>query len=232
MLLPLHGAGGGVEKFKTERNKMTRGVKAGTINRSEVMRQAVLMLYAIHKDEGTIPTSARFLFYELVAREIIEKGGLKKRPDQEVINALTQLRKSGQIPWDGIVDETRSIEDYRGAVSIADGVADRIRYIHLDPWHGSAPMILCESRSLVGALRNVAQRYRFKSRRLTASAADSCTPILLQHLSRVSGSFQQAIWISAVAILMTTTGACWSQLLARCTGSASPSRRIKSNSIT
>ena len=38
------------------------------------------------------------------------------------IDALTNLRESGQIPWDAIVDETRSLDDFTGFKSIAEGV--------------------------------------------------------------------------------------------------------------
>jgi hypothetical protein len=31
-----------------------------------------------------------------------------------VIDAITDLRESGDIPWGAIVDETRSIDDYTG----------------------------------------------------------------------------------------------------------------------
>jgi len=73
--------------------------------------------------------------------------------------ALTQLRENGDIPWNWIVDETRSLKDYSGPSTITEGVLDRLPCIKLDPWHGDVPLILTESRSLAGCLRPVAIRY-------------------------------------------------------------------------
>ena len=60
------------------------------------------------------------------------------------------------MPWDWIVDETRSLEDYTGYPTIKQGVLAQLPYIKLDPWRGRAPLILTESRSLAGVLRAVA----------------------------------------------------------------------------
>src|SRR5262249_58982819 len=62
--------------------------------------------------------------------------------------------------WDWIVDETRSLDDYTGYPSIKDGVFAQLPYVGLDPWRGRALMILTESRSLAGVLRDVVVEYR------------------------------------------------------------------------
>jgi hypothetical protein len=105
-----------------------------------------------------LPTSARFLFYELVMKNIISKSG--DRPDQIVINALTSLRESGEIPWEWIADETRSLENFTGYSSIRSGLLAYLDMIELDPWLGDYPLVLCESRSLGGVLRTLAREYR------------------------------------------------------------------------
>src|SRR5262245_61867371 len=130
------------------------------MSKAAQLRSALLALLEEHERDAALPTSGRFLFYELVARGIIskEKTGAR-RPDQDMTEALTQLRENGDIPWDWIVDETRSLEDYSGSRSIAEGVLDRLPYIRLDPWNGAVPLILCESRSLAGCLRQVVRRY-------------------------------------------------------------------------
>jgi hypothetical protein len=82
------------------------------------LREALLTLLQEHLRDGALPTSARFLFYELVARGIISKdapppkAGKKttRRPDQYMGDALTDLRENGEVPWDWIADETRSLE--------------------------------------------------------------------------------------------------------------------------
>jgi hypothetical protein len=114
--------------------------------------------------EDGLPTNARFLFYELVQRGVLKKkpdhaAKAGRRADQDLHDALTYLREKGFVPWDWIEDETRSLDDYTGWSTIkAWGVAS-VEYIRLDPWRGSAPMILTESRAVRGALRKLADRY-------------------------------------------------------------------------
>jgi hypothetical protein len=141
------------------------------VSKIESLRQHVLGLYREHLAAGMLPTSIRFLFYELVALSIISKqasGVLRpgavgqRRPDQDVIDAITSLRESGLIPWNAIVDETRSLNDYSGFRSIAEGVSAYLNVIELDPWNGYTPLILTESRSLAGVLRALMREYRVK----------------------------------------------------------------------
>jgi len=125
------------------------------------LRDLLFDLLQEHDADGTIPTNARFLFYELVQRGQLskEKTGAR-RPDQNLHDALTDIREDGRIPWDWIVDETRSLDDYTGYGSIKDGVLAQLPYITLDPWRSRSPMILTESRSLAGVLRENVVEYR------------------------------------------------------------------------
>ena len=77
------------------------------------MRELLLALMEEHERDGALPTSVRFLFYELVQRGQIPKKA-KGRTDRLVSEALMDLRESGQVAWDDIVDETRDLEDYTG----------------------------------------------------------------------------------------------------------------------
>jgi hypothetical protein len=113
-----------------------------------------------HERDGTIPTNIRFLFYELVQRGQISKVATGvRRADQDLHDAVMDLRESGRIPWAWIVDETRSIEDYAGYPSIKEGVLTVLPGIPLDPWRGNAPLHLTESRSLAGVLRHIVRDY-------------------------------------------------------------------------
>jgi hypothetical protein len=125
------------------------------------LRALLFNLLQEHEQDGTLPTNARFLFYELVQRGQLskEKTGAR-RPDQDLHDALTDIREDGRIPWDWIIDETRSLDDYTGYKTIKDGVLARLPYIALDPWRSRPPMILTESRSLAGVLRHVSAGYR------------------------------------------------------------------------
>lgn len=136
---------------------------------AEELRQHVMRLYQRHVATGMIPTSIRFLFYELIAASIISKqtsGVLKpgakgqRRADQNLIDAITILREHGHIPWDHIVDETRSLDDFSGYSSIAEGIEAYVDAVDLDPWDGDWPLILTESRSLAGVLRVLIREYR------------------------------------------------------------------------
>src|SRR5215510_1555533 len=130
-------------------------------SKNGALRDLLLGLLREHERDGTIPTNARFLFYELVQRGQLskEKTGAR-RPDQNLHDALTDLREDGRIPWDWIVDETRSLDDYTGYPTVKQGVLSQLPYIGLDPWRGRAPMSLTESRSLAGVLRHIVVEYR------------------------------------------------------------------------
>ena len=130
------------------------------------LRLVLLELLAEHDRNGEIPTSGRFLFYELVQRRFISKakkpGGGGRRSDQDMTKALTDLRKDGAVPWNWIVDETRSLEDFTGSATIREWVLEFLPQARLDVWAGAAPLILTESRSLAGVLRNLSRQYAVK----------------------------------------------------------------------
>src|SRR5215212_2241703 len=139
------------------------GTKAGRYQR------ACLELLREHEVDGAIPTSIRFLFYELFDRSVVPKvyrypdGTEKKRtPSQDISDAVTVLREldSGPIPWSWIVDETRSLDDWRYASSVQSYVEEVLPVARIDVWDGEKPpLILCESRSLAGVLRDIAEDY-------------------------------------------------------------------------
>jgi hypothetical protein len=124
------------------------------------LRDLLVSLLQEHERDGALPTSARFLFYELVQRGQLSKQSTgARRPDQDLHDALTDIREDGRVPWNWIVDETRNLDDYTGYASIKDGVLSKLPYIVIDPWR-RAPLILTESRSLAGVLREIVSDYR------------------------------------------------------------------------
>jgi hypothetical protein len=125
------------------------------------LRDLLIALCQEHERDGALPTSARFLYYELVQRgQLSKKRTGARRPDQNLHDALFDIREDGRIPWDWIVDETRSLDDYTGYTSIKDGVLSQLPYVRLDPWGDRPPFILTESRSLAGVLRGIVSEYR------------------------------------------------------------------------
>jgi hypothetical protein len=131
------------------------------------LQRACLALLTEHDEDGALPTSGRFLFYELEQRAVIPKSYLddqgRKRPRQpsgDVADALTHLRQHGLVPWAWIVDETRSVATWQYAPTVAAYVAEAVARARIDLWAGQPPpLILCESRSLAGVLRDVAATY-------------------------------------------------------------------------
>ena len=122
------------------------------------VRTALMYLIEQHRNDGALPTSVRFLFYELVMQRIIAKEG--NRPDKVVSAALTDLREDGLVPWDDIVDETRELFDYTGSPTVAEDWLMYLGSACLDPWRSNVPLILTESRSLAGVLRAQCRDYR------------------------------------------------------------------------
>jgi hypothetical protein len=143
----------------------------------ERLRRALLDLLARHRADDTLPTNIRFMFYELEMAGLVFKKKLKGAPRgsmpdaDDVSDALTDLREKGEVPWDWIVDETRSVSDYTGWTDLGEGAVAAIERLRLDPWDGFAPLILTESRSLAGTLRNLAYEYRV----LLAATNGACT---------------------------------------------------------
>jgi hypothetical protein len=116
-----------------------------------------------HAGSGALPTSIRFLFYELIqdkaiTKKPIEKG--KRLPSQDLSDALMELRRAGRIPWGWIVDETRALDSWRFDETVYAYASAAVDDARIDCWAGDpAPLILTESRSLAGVLRGVAARY-------------------------------------------------------------------------
>lgn len=141
------------------------------------LRDAVLVCYNKHKSDGLLPTSCRFIFYELEAQGVIPKkypdkpdgnGGFreaKRTPSQDVSVALTYWREKGIIPWADIKDETRSVSRWDLVpISVTESLHD-ILDPEKDPrvswWRPSTPpIIICESRSLSGVLDTLAYEFQ------------------------------------------------------------------------
>src|SRR5262245_45080933 len=125
------------------------------------LQRVVLERLRLHERDGELPTSARFLLYELVQAGILTKAKKDsgRRPDQALSEALMRLREIGLVPWEWIVDETRSLEDFTGWSSVFTWATTMVDHVRLDPWAGNAPTIITESRSLSGVLRDLANEY-------------------------------------------------------------------------
>lgn len=132
------------------------------------LQRKVLEMLRARERIDMLPTNIRFLFYELVQIGFIPKnapppkkpGQKGRRADQNLTDAVMYLREQGLVPWDWIEDETRHLDEWGYAATVAEYVADAVDYARIDCWGGERPpMILTESRSLAGVLRRVAAEY-------------------------------------------------------------------------
>ena len=132
------------------------------------MQRLVLGLLRQHQTRGELPTSSRFLFYELLSRGVVSKSGpgesrrgTADHPrEQEVIDAVMAVRRAGAVPWSWIADETRRVREWEHSPTVLDFTRRSVDVARLNPWHpAEPPLILTESRSLAGVLAPVAAEY-------------------------------------------------------------------------
>jgi hypothetical protein len=139
-----------------------RGTKAYRLR--EWLHQNILR----RREEGQIPTTGRFLFYEAVMAKLVEKDRKKRadgkkgrRPDQDLGDELTWLREHDDlVGWNEIVDRTRHISDYRGYPTVLDGVLTQLPLIGLDRWDSHSPLVIVESESLAGLYQPLVESNR------------------------------------------------------------------------
>jgi hypothetical protein len=117
---------------------------------------------------GEIPTSNRFLFYELEQAGLVSKraknldgSDSKRKPDQNLIEATTHLREIGLVPWNWIVDESRDVSSHFAPDTVADYMTTMAKHATINRFLGvPVPVILCESRGVGGVLeRGVCDDY-------------------------------------------------------------------------
>lgn len=136
-------------------------------------REAVLALLNEHAaDPDGLPTTIRFIFYELEQRGLAQKP----KPDdarrnrrrsigwppgsQDITDAVTSLRNDGAVPWDWIADTERSLADWLYADTVADYLRDRLPEARINPWRpDSPPLILTESNGMAEVLNRIASEY-------------------------------------------------------------------------
>lgn len=140
---------------------MTAQTLSSPTSKAGRLQRALLDRLQAHDADGMLPTSGRFLYYELITDGVLSKTRTgARRTDQDMTDALTHLREIGLVPWDWIIDETRELTAWATSATVADFVSGQVRYASLDRWSGEpAPLILCESRSLAGVLEQTASRY-------------------------------------------------------------------------
>jgi hypothetical protein len=142
-------------------------LSAPDTDRGRLQRIALNYLH-IKERNDEIPTSIRFIFYELeqqgvVSKRVICKDGKEgvRKPAQYLTEAVTHLREVSLIPWDWLTDDTREVHDWYSAPTVAEFMAEQVELARINPWVGvPRPVIITESRTVGGVLaRGIAQRY-------------------------------------------------------------------------
>jgi hypothetical protein len=155
------------ETYSDETYRYAQQVLSRETTKAGRLQRALISRLADHAERDALPTSVRFLFYELEQRGEIPKAyrnadGAKRarQPAQDVSDALTVLREGGLIPWEWIVDEGRALELWRYAQCVADYLLDVCALARIDAWAGlPPPLVITESRSLAGVLRTTVAQY-------------------------------------------------------------------------
>jgi hypothetical protein len=122
-------------------------------------RRVAYDLLQEHRRDGMLPTTIRFLYYELVQRSGMPPCRKNRAPIADLTQACTDLRKQGDIPWHWIIDESRQVENFAGASDLRSWTEDVLEQARLDPWDGEPPFVITESRAVAGVLRAVCVRY-------------------------------------------------------------------------
>lgn len=127
-------------------------------SRSDLIERAILAEIAALKGKTT---TVRFLFYRLVSEGVLPKSYPGSRePAQDVSRVATEMRLSGLIPLESIVDRGRGTINFLGWDTVGEGVQGTLDQIRLDPWDGDAPQIWVESDSLAGVIESIASDFR------------------------------------------------------------------------
>jgi hypothetical protein len=109
--------------------------------------------------KGNHPMTVRQVFYRLVVQKVIEKT--EKEYQQTVIRLLTEMRLSGRIRFDWIVDESRPRIVNRTYDSIADAARDTARFYRRNALRECSDYveIWCEKQALAGVIGDAAEEY-------------------------------------------------------------------------
>ena len=115
------------------------------------------------EERGEIPTSIRFVFYELEQLGLVSKERLPgtTSDNKNLTKAITWLRDKEIIPWDWVKDEFRMIHSWATYPSLRAGILRQLQLLSLDPYQGAVkPFIVTESRATASIIADrIASEY-------------------------------------------------------------------------
>ena len=134
--------------------KMTRRRGRGPSPRTLAVKQAIVD--AVTEDP---PMTVRQVFYRLVVAGAIDKT--EKEYQQTVIRLLTDMRLSGEIDFEDIIDESRRIRETQTFDSVRDALQSTARYYRRSALQqaGEHVEIWCEKDALAGVIWDAVAEY-------------------------------------------------------------------------
>jgi hypothetical protein len=108
---------------------------------------------------GDPPMTVRQVFYQLVTRDVIEKT--EAQYQGTVIRLMTEMRLSGDLRFDWVVDESRRVRITQTYDSVADAIDHTARFYRRSALAQSSDCleIWCEKDALAGVLWDVTSDY-------------------------------------------------------------------------
>jgi hypothetical protein len=108
--------------------------------------------------EENQPMTVRQVYYQAVVHNLVDKT--EKGYDQ-VQDDLTKLRRSGELPYDWLIDEGRRARKPYTVQGLAQALNDTRRSYRLDPWRGvgAVVQIWLERNALAGVIEAVTDEY-------------------------------------------------------------------------
>jgi hypothetical protein len=143
---------------QTKTTTRKRAVEHAPLKRSrdemDLIRQAILDVIA---DDP--PMTVRQVFYQLVARGVIEKT--EQQYQKTVIRLMTEMRLNGRLPYDQVVDMSRRVQNTETFDNVQDAIEHTAQFyrrsalakadVYVEIW--------CEKDALSGVLWDVTSDY-------------------------------------------------------------------------
>ena len=133
--------------------------KAATRTRRSPEEMAALRAALVELVYEHAPVSVRQAFYLAVSKGLVEKTeGEYKRT---VVRLLADAREDGMLPWDTIVDHTRTVHRPYTYDGLVDAVEDTRRTYRRALWRNQPNRVelWCEKRTLLGVLDPVSDEW-------------------------------------------------------------------------
>lgn len=144
---------GRVVTYGARRTNGQRATKAGMETRRETVVQLV---------EASASTSVRHVYYQAIGVHLVEKDTKKSRRNYNKIQrTILDLRRSGRIPYEAIVDSTRYMLKRESYFDVEDALNVWSQNYRRDHWmRGDVLLeVWCESQSIAGVLSDVTDKW-------------------------------------------------------------------------